>query len=183
MKKFSFLIFFKRSVLKQGAFLLVVIGFIGTMGGCSGKPTLPRHTVWFSFEATPLLPPALVKNVVLPYSEVAITISSKPAFPPEEIIDVELVQVELGYCLAFQVGPQVSIPLYQTSMLNLGKKIVLMNGSQALGFRLLDVPIMDGQIYIFVEMSESEMRAFVQNLKCELRKTPALSLGKERTLR
>jgi hypothetical protein len=103
--------------------------------------------------------------VTLPLSGVRVTVNSKPVITEGDITDVQLVQVELGKAIMFQLTPTASRDFYRLSGTHQGRRIVLVVDGDALGARRIDGAIMNGVVFVFVEMAESALPAFVENLK------------------
>ena len=136
----------------------------GALGGCQSTAA-PRDykTTWARFflesgsaDGTPL---------TLPQSGVHLTVNSKPVISEGDIANVELVQVDLGKCLLFQLTPTAARDFYRLSVTHQGRRVVLVVDGTPLGARRIDGVIANGSIFVFVEMPESEMPAFVENLK------------------
>ena len=144
------------------ATLAIVVSF--ALSGCSSmskprdyKPTTAR----FFLEAggpdgTP---------VTLPQSGVNLIANSKPVFTEGDIVNVEIVQVDLGKCLMFQLTPSALRDLYRLSGAHQGRRLVLQIDNIALGARRIDGPITNGVIFVFVELPDAELPALVDNLK------------------
>ena len=103
--------------------------------------------------------------VTLPLSGVRVTVNSKPIITEGDITDVQLVQVELGKAIMFQLTPTASRDFYRLSGTHQGRRIVLVVDGEPLGARRIDGAIMNGVVFVFVEMPEPAMAPFVENLK------------------
>jgi hypothetical protein len=103
--------------------------------------------------------------VMLPQSGVKLTVNSRPVITEGDIVNVELVQVDLGKCLLVQLTPSATRDFYRISVAHQGRRLVLFVNGNPLGARRLDGVITNGVIYVFVEIPELEMPAFVDNLK------------------
>jgi hypothetical protein len=103
--------------------------------------------------------------VVLPQSGVRLGINSKAVLTEGDIVDVELVQVELGRALMFKLTPAATRDFYRVSGTNQGRRLVLFINGDPLGARRIDGAIADGIVYVFVEIPESALPALVQDLK------------------
>jgi hypothetical protein len=103
--------------------------------------------------------------VVLPLSGVHVTVNSKPVITEGDITDVQLVQVELGKALMFQLTATASRDFYRLSGTHQGRRIVLVVDGEPLGARRIDGAIMNGVVFVFAEIPESAMPALVENLK------------------
>lgn len=103
--------------------------------------------------------------VELPLSGVRVTIGAKPVFTEGDILDVELMQVELGKCLMFQLTPAAARDLYRLTGSSQGRRLVLMLNQVPVGARRIDAPLVDGRIFVFAEVSEAALPVLVTNLK------------------
>ena len=103
--------------------------------------------------------------LMLPQSGVRLTVNSKPVITEGDIINVELVQVDLGKALLVQLTPSASRDFYRLSVTHQGRRLVLLVDGVPLGARRIDGAIMNGVVYVFIELPESDMPAFVENLK------------------
>jgi hypothetical protein len=143
-----------------------VLGLIaaGLLGGCAGAG-VPRDFVpvvaRFFLEAAGNdgVP------VTLPQSGVNVIVNPKPVITEGDIVNVELVQVELGRCLMFQLSPSAARDFYRLSVTHLGRRIALLLDGAPAGARRLDGAIGDGVIYVFVERPDEALPALVQQLK------------------
>jgi hypothetical protein len=133
------------------------------LAGCqTAKPprdftvTAPRFFLEATADGTPL---------TLPRSDVRVAVNPQPVLTEGDILDVELVQVDLGKCLLFQLTPSAARDFYRLSATHQGRRIVLVVDGAPLGARRLDGPIANGSVFVFVEMDEHALPAFVANLK------------------
>jgi hypothetical protein len=121
------------------------------------KPTWARFFLESaSADGTPL---------TLPQSGVRVTVNSSPVIAEGDIANVELVQVDLGKCLLFQLTPSAMRDFYRMSVAHQGRRLVLMIDGTALGARRIDGPITNGSVFVFVELPDAELPELVQNLK------------------
>jgi hypothetical protein len=144
--------------------LLIIVALIVSLCGCASsskprdyKPTTAR----FYLEAggpdgTP---------VTLPQSGVNLIANSKPVFTEGDIVNVEIVQVDLGKCLMFQLTPSALRDLYRLSGAHQGRRLVLQIDNMSVGARRIDGPITNGVIFVFVELPDAELPTLVDNLK------------------
>lgn len=103
--------------------------------------------------------------VGLPLSGVGVMLNPKPVLTEGDIVDVALMQVDLGRCLLFQLTPAAARDFYRLSVTHQGRRIVVMIDEAAAGARLIDGPIVNGAIFIFVERPDESLPAMVENLK------------------
>lgn len=101
----------------------------------------------------------------LPQSGVSLTVHAKPVLTEGDVANVELVQVELGKCLMFQLTASAARDFYRLSATNQGRRMALFINGRAVGARRIDGPIVNGTIYVFVEAPEPDLPALVENLK------------------
>ena len=103
--------------------------------------------------------------VELPISGVRVTIGAKPVFTEGDVVDVDLMQVELGKCLMFQLTPSAARDLYRLTGSSQGRRLVLMLNQVPVGARRIDAPLADGRVFMFVEVSDAALPVLVSNLK------------------
>ena len=103
--------------------------------------------------------------VVLPRSGVNVTVNAKPVFTEGDVVNVELVQVDLGKALMFQLTPSAARDFYRLSGSHQGRRLVLVVNDEPLGARRIDGAITDGVVFVFAELSDEKLAALVGNLK------------------
>lgn len=134
------------------------------LAGCqSTKPPTDYKPTWARFflesasgDGTP---------VTLPQSDVRLMVNSKPVLTEGDILNVEVVQVDLGKCLMFQLSPSATRDFYRMSVSHQGRRLVLVVNDNTLGARRIDGAITNGAIFVFVEVPDAELPALVENLK------------------
>jgi hypothetical protein len=143
------------TVLLAGAALLAGCGTSGAQRHESR--TLARFFLESSDHAGTL--------VALPQSGVRVTVNSKPVFTEGDILNVEIVQVDLGKCLMFQLTPTAARDFYRLTGAHQGRRLVLLVDDAPVGARRIDGAIPDGAVFVFVELPDSALPALVENLK------------------
>lgn len=103
--------------------------------------------------------------VRLPRSGVTLTVNAKPVLTEGDILDVELVQVDLGKCLAFQLTPTAARDFYRLTGSHQGRRLALVVNDEPLGARRIDGAIGDGVVFVFVELADEALPKLVENLK------------------
>ena len=103
--------------------------------------------------------------LTLPRSGVNLAVNPKPVITEGDIVDVDLVQVDLGRCLMFRLTPSAARDFYRLSGSHQGRRLVLVIDDAALGARRIDGPITDGIVFVFVERPDAELPALVESLK------------------
>jgi hypothetical protein len=143
-------------------FALAGAAFGGAGCGTSKKPLdyTPQAARFYlesaSGDGTPLR---------LPQSGVNLAVNSKPVITEGDIANVDLVQVDLGKCLYFQLTPTASRDFYRMSVTHQGRRLVLVIDGVALGARRIDGAITNGVVYIFAEVPDEALPKLVENLK------------------
>ena len=92
-------------------------------------------------------------------------IGPKPVLTEGDIVNVELMQVELGKCLMFQLTPAAARDLYRISGSNQGRRLVLFLNDVAVGARRMEGPLAEGRVFVFVEMADAALPDLVENIK------------------
>ena len=145
------------------AFLFLLAGMVG-LAGCQSKSPpkdyTPTSARFFLESAT-----ADGMPQKLPQSGVHISVNSQPVIVETDILNVELVQVELGRCLLFQLTSSASRDFYRMTATHQGRRLVLLIDNMAFGARRIDGVIANGALFVFVEMPEADLPALVHNLK------------------
>ncbi len=103
--------------------------------------------------------------VALPQSEVRVAVAPKPVFTEFDFADVEMVEAELGRCLAFRLTPAASHDLYRLTASSQGRRLVLMVNGTALGARRIEAPFAEGVVTIFVEVPDDALPALTRSLQ------------------
>jgi hypothetical protein len=105
----------------------------------------------------------------LPVSGTEFYVERDPIVGEFDIINVEMVQVDLGMALMIQVTDAGARELYRRSVTNPGDRIVFTSNGLAVGARLLTgETIDDGTFYTFVEIPDDELGQFVIELKASI---------------
>lgn len=148
----------------QGALGFALGGVVALLAGCSSAPKPRDYTpiaVRFHLEsASGDGAPAM-----LPQSRLSLVLNPKPVLTEGDVVNVDLVQVDLGRCLLFQLTPAASRDFYRLSVTHQGRRVVLLLDDAVAGARLIDGPIANGAIFIFLERPEESLPALVENLK------------------
>ncbi len=105
------------------------------------------------------------KRIYLPLSQTELSINSLPCLLESDVAAVELVQVEMGWCLLFVFTPEGQKLLYRLTAANLGRRLVLTINGVPVGVRVIDRLESSGQWLTFTELSEEELPQVVQRLK------------------
>jgi len=137
---------------------------IAAFAGC--ETTAPKRdytpaVVDFFLESTD----ARAVSVTLPNSGTKISIAPAPALMAGDIANVELMQVDLGRCLMFQLTPTAARDFYKVSVTNQGRRLVMLLNGAAFGARRLEGAISDGALLMFVEVPDDSLPTLVANLK------------------
>lgn len=134
------------------------------LGACASAPPLPaeaRLTARFHLENQQ----GQGVPAKLPRSGITLGLNPQPVVTEGDIINVELVQVDLGRCLMFQVSNSAARDLYRMTGSNQGRRLVLFLDGVALGVRRIDGPITDGVLYCFVEVEDEALPGLVEKLR------------------
>ena len=134
------------------------------IGGCHSAPKVRDYTpveVRFYLEATA----GDGTPLTLPQSGVHVSVNPKPVITEGDIVNVELVKVDLGLCLLFQLTPATVRDFYRMSVSHQGRRLVLLVDGVAIGARTIDGPVTNGVVYVFVELPDAALPALVENLK------------------
>lgn len=143
--------------------LLLVTGLAGCRTADSSAGVVQMVPRFFLESADPR-----AMTIRLPQSGVQVAINPKPVFTENDLTGVELVQVELGKCLLFQLTPAAGRDLYRMSASNQGRRLVLLLNGEPVGARRMDGALSGGMIFIFVELPDDRLEGLVTDLKTNL---------------
>ena len=104
-------------------------------------------------------------TTTLPQSGVRVASGPKPVFTEGDIVNVDVMQVELGKCLMFQLTPSAARDLYRVSGANQGRRLVLFLNNAPMGARRMEAPLAAGSILVFVETPDEALATLALNLK------------------
>ena len=146
------------------AIYLLSFALVATLGGCHSSPAArgpaPSEVRFYleaaSGDGTP---------VTLPKSGVHLAVNPKPVITEGDIVNVELVKVDLGLCLLFQLTSAGVRDFYRLSVTHQGRRIALVVDGIALGARTIDGAVTNGVIFVFAELPDEELPALVEKFK------------------
>ena len=104
------------------------------------------------------------EHTQLPISKIAFDIEKQPLIWEGDIEAVSMAQVELGRCICFKLNENAT-KLIQS---HLEKRLILVVNDQALGFINLTPNMTGEEIYMFIEMREEKLPAFIEDLNKSL---------------
>lgn len=135
------------------------------VAGCQSSEPSPLDQpliARFFLQARPGAPGVAVQ---LPVSKLVLNINPKPVLTEYDITDVEFVKVDLGWCLYFQFSPAAARDFYRLTVANNGGRLVLTLNDTPVGARVIDGPIADGKLLIFVELPSDQLPPIAARLK------------------
>ena len=155
--------------------LLAALLVLPFLGGCLSAPD-PMDAPLVARLFLEARPGEAGVTVQLPVSKVAIPVNPKPVFVESDIVDAGLARVKVGWCLMMQFTPAAARDLYRLSLANPGRRLVLSFNDQPAGARIIDQPLPDGMLLIFVEVDDVNLPPLVERLK----RTSAVLAGRKR---
>lgn len=132
------------------------------LAACGSRRAEPPLAARFYLEAAAT---EVSTPVVLPRSDVRIKVAPKPVLSEYDVVGVELAEVDLGRCLAFEFTPAAAEALFRLSRAHAGRRLVLLIEGEPVGARVLDESVEAGRLLMFVERSEAELPRLVARLK------------------
>lgn len=157
--------FMLKHLFRSLSVLLLAVAALCLSGCKSDEITGPLYMLDFYLEASPNLPERYINKTALPLSELELTINARPILNHFSVDRVELVQVELGLAMLFQFDQLSARELYRHTAGNQGKRIVITVNGAPVGARVIDVPIANGVLMAFLEMTDEEMHELAANLQ------------------
>jgi hypothetical protein len=103
--------------------------------------------------------------VQLPVSKARLSVNPKPVLVEYDITGVNIVKVELGWCLQFIFTPAAARDLYRMSVTNQSRRLVLTFNDTAIGVRRLDQAMTTGSLLIFVELPNEDLPPLVDRIR------------------
>lgn len=143
---------------RTGFLALILLAGCATADRGSDVPAFAR----FLLEAQP---GADAIPLVLPASGTRIAAAPRPVLTEYDVADVTLAEVDFGLCLAFRLLPSAARALRRITAARPGERLVLLVDGKPAGARLIDAPIDDGLLLVFVEHPAGELPALVKRLK------------------
>lgn len=145
---------------------LVVLCLFGfALAGCQSggdrtkvEPLVAR----FYLEASP---GTAASTVELPISKVRVAVNPKPVFGEYDIANVDVVRVDLGWCLRFVFTPAAARDLYRMSVTAQGRRLALVFNNTPVGVRQLDPSVNQAGLLIFVEVPNEELIPLADRLR------------------
>jgi len=110
-------------------------------------------------------PPGEAGAVVqLPVSKVRIAVNPKPVFVEYDIANVEVVKVDLGWCLIFVFHADAMRDLYRLSVTAQGRRLVVAFNESVVGVRRLDQALNKEGLLIFVEVPDDSLSSLAERI-------------------
>lgn len=101
----------------------------------------------------------------LPESGVTIPVGAKPVFLESDLAAADLAASDYGRCLCLRLRPAAAADLARLSLAAPGRRLVLSVDGRWLGARRVDRPLMDGTLFIFVEIAEARLAELARSLQ------------------
>jgi len=150
--------------MKRASWWFGLLAAVLVLGACSSSRT-PRDYKQVISRFFLEVPGNDGTPVQLPLSGVGVIVNPKPVLTEGDVVTVELVQVDLGKCLMFQLTPSAARDFYRLTGTHQGRRLVLTLDGAAVGVRQIDGVIANGIIYVFVELPDASLPQLVENLK------------------
>ena len=104
-------------------------------------------------------------KLTLPVSKTEIQVLKEPVVGEYEIINIDMVQFDLGMGVQIHVTERGARALYRTSVTHRGQRIVLLANDEAIGARTIDGDMTDGRFFMYLELPDDELEQFVLDLR------------------
>lgn len=149
--------------IPMGLCLLASVAIM--LSGCQSSKVDPTEFVRARFLIEASQNDDYAAIVTLPVSLVQVPVKGEAIVSEFDFAAIELAEVELGKCLVFVLKPTAARAFYQLSAANLGKRLVLLLNNEPLGVRRINNPISDGRIYMFLEVTDSNLEELAEKLR------------------
>lgn len=107
----------------------------------------------------------LLSRVRLPVSGTMLEVESKSVITEVDIVNVDLVDGELGPLLVFQLTSDAARDFFRFTAQHQGRRLVLFVDMIPLGARLIERPVAGGVIMVYVEMEKKDAEDLAKRLK------------------
>lgn len=157
---------------------IAVVSTVFVLSGCNTarkKNPEPEkiYLTRFYLEADQQVPPNLTTRVKMPLSETEVVVGSRPFLTESNIVNVELVQVEVGppeaadtaLALAFYFDRNGTSAFFPLTANNVGKRILLTINSQPVGLMPIQGPVSTGEWLTFTELKDEQMPETITALR------------------
>lgn len=141
--------------------LVVMTAFILTFSGCSHAQPEQKMRIYLESPDDGARFNRPARSIVMPLTENHYYVYESPIIPEGDIVNVELVQVDLGYCIRLDLSRHASVIMHSATASNQGGRLFLLVNDKPVGVRLIDSPIADGQVYMFLEIPDKDLPQFV----------------------
>lgn len=109
---------------------------------------------------------AFTAELALERSGISYTVDKAPVILERNVLAVDLVRVESGrLALRFTLNDEGRRNLQRASVSSRDHALVLAINTVPVGVRILDTPIIDGVLYTFTELPESELEDLAARLQ------------------
>lgn len=152
---------------------LFLFALVFALYGCehTGKPN--NYALRLHWEDRPARQARTTREVELPQSHLVYVVDAQPILWEGHFTNAELLQVEEGLCVLLQCNAAGTRELYRQTASNQGGRLILLVNEEPMGARYVESPLGDGNLVLFVELPDSEIPAFVSDLKHSLNQHPA----------
>ena len=149
-------------MMRLAALLLLGLTLAGCQSNQLAQTMVEPIVARFYLETPPGQAGAVVQ---LPVSKVRVAVSEKPVFVEYDIAGVDVVKVDLGWCLRFALTPAAARDLYRLSVTAQGRRLVLLFNNSPVGVRQLDQALNKDGLLIFVEVPDQDLSALADRVR------------------
>lgn len=145
--------------MKSYTFLIIFLcGSALLLSGCKSRKPLTDFSIpSFFLEMNPRSQAAATRTVTLPMSGTVLRVTERPVIFTDDIAWIELVQVDLGLALRFNLTGQGARKLTRLSVQNQGYRLVLFVLDEPIGARIIDGVIDQGVLFTFAEVEDEDL--------------------------
>lgn len=145
---------------------LLAVALLASLVGCvSGsrtrKPNFDPVAVRFVIEARAN---EAAVPLTLPISGTRISVLRAPVVTEFDLVGAEVIETDLGQAVVFLLTSPAARDMYRFSVANQGRRLVATLNGVALGARLIERPITEGALLVYLEMPDSELAEVVRDI-------------------
>jgi len=145
-----------------GVAFLLVFGLV--LASCNTTQKQPKNLLRARFHVE-APSDGYASDVILPVSGARISVDPKGVISEFDYLAIDVVQLELGKCLAFTLKPAAARDFFRVTVGRQGYRLVLLLNGRAMGVRQLSGALSDGRIYMYVESSDAHLEDLAKQLK------------------
>lgn len=163
---FSFLEQAMSFPMRQIFLSALALAVTGILAGCrSFDESFTPYLTKIYLQESPNLPASHIQEMVLPMSGTRVTVGSRPRFVEWDILRAAYFDTEMGRAVMLVFTPDAAGGLYNATINNQGRNLVLTINGVPVGGHYIDGPIQDGRLAFFLEIESDAIPEVVEGIQ------------------